>query len=148
MSPRQRSPMGAGTLTPSRRRTGMIPRATSTPGPLPDSPSYLSLNAAHGRVSAALRRAASVLEADVELSLPQVSVNDLERAVSTFLNEIRLGLPREGTSSSQTPSSGHRSYGRRLRTEITDPELAARVKKNRKAVEVELMDTLKLRNRK
>ncbi len=147
MSQAQHSRTHAGTLPRSRPRTGKeIPRGnpTSTRGP---SRSYLSLNVAHARVVVKLRRAASVLEADDGRSLPQVSVNDLERAVSTFLEEVRLGLPREGTSTNRTSSSGDRSYGSKLQLEIKDPERAKRVRANRKQVEVEILEKMKARGK-
>ncbi len=90
----------------------------------------------YGRVVAKVRRAASVLEADDGRSLPQVSVNGLERAVSTFLEEVRLGLPRED-SSGQEISSRQARYGRKLTTELKDPALAQRVRDNRAKVREE-----------
>ncbi len=102
-------------------------------------PSYFG---PYARVVAKVRRAASVLEADDGLSLPKVSVNDLERAVSAFLDEVRLGLPREAVVGGSTTSRGSsttrgRGYGAKLKLELKDPEQAARVRQNRATVREE-----------
>ncbi len=148
MSQAQHSQTPADISTRLRRKIERSPRATLTSTSDSPPPSSLSLNVAHARVVGKLRRAASVLEADVGLSLPQVSLNDLERAVSTFLEEVRLGLPRAGISSSRTSSSAGRSYGKALELEIKDPERARRVRANRKEIEAELLRTHEQRRRK
>ncbi len=149
MSPAQRSPTDVGTLNRSRQRTGMkgqrnrvISSATSLSSV---SPHY---SGAYAVVTAKLRRAVSVLEVDVEQSLPRVSVNALGRAVSAFLEEIRLGLPPVDTSS--TPmgvQSASGRYGRKVTVELVDPALAARVRANRKEVEIGILKSFKERSK-
>ncbi len=92
---------------------------------------------AYGRIVAKLRRIAAVLEADDALSLPRVSVNDLERAASAFLDEVRLGLPREGSSLTPGNSTTRGRYGPKVEQEIRDPERAARVRANRATIKAE-----------
>lgn len=149
MSRSPRSQTDADTSTPLRKRRGTaIQKRPPVAIIVGSSEQFPSFGGAHGRIVANVRRAASVLEADVELSLPAVSVSALGRAVSSFLDEVRLGLPREGTSSTRTKgSSGTDRYGRSLQTEIRDPELAARVRKNRAAFKDEQALILKSRTR-
>ncbi len=142
MSQAPRSRTAAGILNQSRRRTGTkIPRPTRPQGTGPQPSEYL-LYGPYGRVRAALMRVKGLLDADEGLSLPQVSVNDLERALSVFQDECRLGLPREGT-----PSTPTRGYGHKLITELKDPELAERVRKNRAEIREKQAAELQSRRR-
>ncbi len=91
----------------------------------------------YSRLVGTLRRVAAVLDQDAEKRLPQVSVNSLERALKEFLQDVRLGLPVEGSSLTHA-SSSRPEYGRKLQTEITDPEMADRVRKMRQTVKKEI----------
>ena len=135
MSPVQRSRTSADTSSPLRRRSAIETRVQSPARSYGTSQSSGQLRSSepYARVTAKVRRAANVLAADDGLSLPAVSVNDLERAVSTFLDEVRLGLPVADTSSSRTSGSGRRSYGSKLQLELKDPGRAQRVRENRAA---------------
>ncbi len=133
MSQTSHSPMDADMSTRLRRKIGTKnPTPTRRSGTSEESPSSL-LYGPYGRVRGALRRVLAVLDADDGLLLPQVSVNDLGRALSAFLEDARLGLAGGGSSSTRSPA-----YTHKLTTELNDPELAARVRKNRKAVQLDL----------
>ncbi len=139
MSPSQPSQTDAVTSNPLRRRTGKeIPKKVRLDGDTSDSSmGQFHYFGAYGRIVAKLRRIAAVLEADDALSLPRVSVNDLERAASTFLDEVRLGLPREGSSLTPGSSTTRGRYGPKVEQEIRDPERAARVRANRDKIKEE-----------
>ncbi len=149
MSPASRSRTPADTLRQSRPRTG-----TTLQNPVSSrSHSSRSLpgDVAYARVVAKIDRVRSVLVADVGLSLPAVSVNDLERGLSAFLDEIRLGLERRVASgdSSTTRGSGggRRQYGPKVRLEIEDPDRAKRVRENRAIIREEQAAALHSRQR-
>ncbi len=117
-------------LRKSRGRAGgyRTPEPSSFQLAEPSGPSF----GQYSRVVAAVRRAASLLEADQRKELPQVAVNALERAVKTFLQDVRLGLPQGGgTTSNQGSFTTPGRYGRKMQTEVQDPERAARIRKNR-----------------
>ncbi len=148
MSPSQRSPTGVDTSSPLRRkRENAIPRKVRLDGDTSDSSmGQFHYFGAYGRIVAKLRRIAAVLEADDALSLPRVSVNDLERAASTFLDEVRLGLPqREGSSSTPGSSTTRGRYGPKVEQEIRDPDRAARVRANRAQVKEEQLQRFQSR---
>ncbi len=147
MSQAPLSRTGADILTRSKRKTGTKnqSRRPSSATSSAHSSYPLQYFGAYGRLVAKLRRCASVLEADDGLLLPRVSVNDLERAASTFLDEIRLGLPREDTIMPTGSSTTRGRYGRKLQTEIVDPELSMRVRKNRAAFKEQQAEALSQR---
>lgn len=147
MSLPSRSPTGAVTSSPLRRKIETERRIQSQSSETSQSSESSLFSGGYARVRTKLSRAVSVLAADDELSLPQVSVNALERAVSTFLDEIRLGLPRVD-SSGRGISSTEGRYGRKLQTEIVDAELARRVRKNRRDVENDIQRAYLARSRK
>ncbi len=124
-----------------------IPREIPTSGSS-RSQDFFQSSGHYVAIVARLRRAASVLEADNELSLPAVSVSDLGRAVSGFLSDIRLGLPREDTTSNRAGSKTSGRYSRKLNTEIVDPAQAARIRKNRQDFQVELIERMRQRSKK
>jgi len=83
----------------SRRRAGTLGRQTPTKieneNLLESQESFqYRPSGLHGRVRGALMRAQRVLAAYADLSLPQVSISALARAVSAFLKESRLGAIR------------------------------------------------------
>ncbi len=67
----------------------------------------------HGRVRGAVMRAQRVLAADDDLLLPASSVYALERAVSTFLQDCRLGVlgGKVGPLGVRVASGGHAVSG-------------------------------------
>ena len=137
MSPTSRSQTYVGTSKRSRPKTGTRIRSPiPTSGTSYSGPQQFQSFGPHERVRAALARVLAVVNADEELLLPQVSVNDLASALSAFLAESRLGLDRPqvgGSSSTRTPG-----YSHKLRLELVDPEIAARVRANRRSVQKEL----------
>ncbi len=149
MSQARRSRIPVGTLIVSR------PEIETTFQNLPSSRSRFSRSlpgdVAYARVVAKIDRVRSVLVADVGLSLPAVSVNGLERGLSAFLDEIRLGLERRVASgdSSTTRGSGgvRRQYGPKVRLEIEDPDRAKRVRENRAIIREEQAAALHSRRR-
>ncbi len=139
MSPTSRSRMDADISMKSRQRTG-----TRNPRPIkgaigtfsPPGPQLQSFGP-HERVRAALARVLGVVNADEELLLPPVSLNDLAKALSAFLAEARLGLDREPRAGATT-STRTGAYSHKLRLELVDPEISARVRANRRAVQKDL----------
>ncbi len=134
MSQSELSGSAAGITNRLRRRTQIAARriqeSSSSPAGEPPAPRF----AHYTRVGAKLARAADLVRRDTNKELPPVSVNDLERAVTVFLDEVRLGLREEGSSSTRASSTTRGHYGREMDLEIRDPDRAARVRANRAAV--------------
>ncbi len=142
----ERSQMSAGIPTGSRRTARGRERPTQ--GSLSSQARVQQelLSGHYSRVVGLLRRVASVLDQDVEKRLPQVSVNSLERHLKEFVEDARLGL-RDGDSFSNRGSSRREGYGRKLAVELVDPELAARVRANRRQVAKDIETKFMERNR-
>ncbi len=142
MSRQAHSRTPVDTSNPLRRKKEIVTKKINIPSsrtssePRQQSQSF----GPYGRVRAKLARAFRMLNVDVELSLQGVLVNDLERAVSAFLQGARSGHPAEGFTSIQgtfwSPGSPE------TKAEPADPERQARVKANRKQWEVEMMSRM------
>ncbi len=117
---RRRRPGGKG-----RPGTSGSSQQPAQPAPRPEH---------YSRVGAKLARVVNVILQDLGKDLPAVSINELERSLDQFLEEIRLGLPAGESSSTRTAQGTAGRYGRKLSAEVKDPELAARVRKNRASV--------------
>ncbi len=132
MSQRYRPNERAGTSIPPKRVTGAVDRS-SRGSFRPQEPAD-RLFGHYSRVVVKLRRAMQILDTDAEKRLPTVAINDLERSIDQFVAAVRLGLPRDAdTSSIHTPA-----YSRKLKLELEDEEMAARVRKNRKSVQKDI----------
>ncbi len=147
MSRAQRSQTDAGIFSRSKLKTGTKTRIPIVSSETLQSSGHFLFTGSYARVREKLARAVNVLASDDGQSLPQVSVNDLERAVSTFLSEIRLGLPRGGSLSTPGSSTTPGRYGPKVRLEITDPEMAARVRANQRSVRKDIEDAYLRRTR-
>jgi len=129
-------PLAVTAGSQQRKVKGMSTRRIRGPSSSPLEVRPVRLPEHYTRVGAKLNRIADLVRNDVAKELPQVVVNALERALNEFLQDIRLGLQVEGSSSTRSMTPGH--YGRRLSTEIKDPELAKRVAKNRRTVQKDI----------
>ncbi len=140
MSRTSRSQILAAEFTP-RKETTEIPKETRRQNSLSDL-HHSSMR--HAAVVAEIRSAHGRLVGDQRVrvsSLPKVSVDDLERAVSRFLAEVRFarGVPAGGTSSTrQGTSLATKGSGRSTR-EQREAEDQARVKRNRHRRELAAM---------